>query len=110
MPEEIIQVEDQYYILATSSRADNRARVIKDGDSFAVFDTAGSIRPVGLVEQGIYHDGTRFLSRFELALHGKRLPTSRRSSTASFRKSRRPGPVPSGSPGLRLSSGSRLSP
>ena len=38
-----------------------------------MFDTAGSIRPVGLVEQGIYHDGTRFLSRFELALHGRRL-------------------------------------
>ena len=73
MPEEIIQIEDQYYILAPSKRADDRARVIKQGESFAVFDTSGSIRPIGLGEQGLYHEGTRFLNRFELALHGRRL-------------------------------------
>lgn len=73
MPEEIIQVEDQYYILAQSRRADDRTRVIKHGESFGVFDSAGSIRPIGLGEQGLYHEGTRFLSRFELALHGRRL-------------------------------------
>src|SRR4051812_35555789 len=73
MPEEIIQVEDQYYILATSSRTTDRPRVIKHGETFAVFDSAGSIRPVGLGQQGIYHEGTRYLSRFEVVLHGRRL-------------------------------------
>jgi glycogen debranching enzyme len=73
MPEEIIQVENQYYILATSSRTADRSRVIKCGDTFAVFDSAGSIRPVGMGDQGIYHDGTRFLSWFELALGHRRL-------------------------------------
>ncbi|HVV81669.1 MAG TPA: glycogen debranching N-terminal domain-containing protein [Kofleriaceae bacterium] len=61
-----------YYVLATSSRADERTRVIKQGDSFAVFDHAGTIRQVGLGELGIYHDGTRHLSAFELGLERRR--------------------------------------
>src|SRR6185312_11607926 len=73
MPDEIIQIEDHYYILATSSRGDERPRVIKQGESFAVFGSAGSIRPVGLGEQGIYHEGTRFISQLELELNGKPL-------------------------------------
>src|SRR5258706_7112936 len=60
------------YILATNSRADERTRVIKHGETFAVFDTAGTIRPEGYGELGIYHDGTRFLSTFELAIARRR--------------------------------------
>lgn len=66
--DDIIKVEDQYYILATSSRVDQRTRVLKHGDTFAVFDESGDIRPTGLGEQGLYHGGTRFLSRLELRL------------------------------------------
>jgi glycogen debranching enzyme len=73
MPDDIIQIEGKYYILATSSRTDDRPRVIKYGDEFAVFDRAGAITPAGLGEQGIYHDGTRYLSRFELTVEGRRL-------------------------------------
>jgi len=73
MPAEIIQVEDHFYILATSSRADDRSQVIKDNESFGVFDRSGGIRPVGLGEQGIYHENTRYLSRFELAIQGRSL-------------------------------------
>jgi len=73
MPDEIIQIENQYYILATSTRPDDRPRVIKDGESFAVFDYGGAIRPVGRGEQGIFHEGTRYLSRFELGVNGRRL-------------------------------------
>src|SRR5688572_19099725 len=61
-----------YYILATNARADERTRVLKHGESFGVFDRAGSIRPTGLGELGLYHDGTRFLSGFELALERRR--------------------------------------
>jgi glycogen debranching enzyme len=70
--EEIIQVKDQFYILATSSLADDRTRVLKHGETFAVFDRYGDIQPVGLGEQGIYHEGTRFLSRLELRLEANR--------------------------------------
>lgn len=64
--EDIVKIEDRHYILATSSRADDRTRVIKHNETFAVFDQYGDILPIGLGEQGIYHEGTRFLSRLEL--------------------------------------------
>jgi glycogen debranching enzyme len=70
--ERIIQVGDQYYILATSSFADDRTRVIKQGETFGVFDRYGDILPVGMGEQGVYHEGTRFLSRLELMLSNRR--------------------------------------
>jgi glycogen debranching enzyme len=70
--DDVIKVEEQYYILATSSRADDRALVLKHGDTFAVFDRYGDVVPFGLGEQGLYHDGTRFLSRFELRLDRRR--------------------------------------
>ncbi len=66
--DDIIKVEDDYYILATSSRSGQRTRVLKQDDTFAVFDESGDIRPIGLGEQGLYHRGTRFLSRMELRL------------------------------------------
>ncbi|HUN80733.1 MAG TPA: glycogen debranching N-terminal domain-containing protein, partial [Phycisphaerae bacterium] len=71
-PEEIIRVGDQFYVLAASSRADDRTRVLKSGDTFGLFDRQGDIQPVGLGEQGLYHEGTRFLSRMELLLSGVR--------------------------------------
>ncbi len=64
--EDVIRVADQFYILATSSLADNRMPVLKHGETFAVFDRYGDIQPLGLGEQGIYHEGTRFLSRLLL--------------------------------------------
>jgi glycogen debranching enzyme len=69
----IIHVNDQYYILATSSLIDDRTRVLKQGDTFGVFDRYGDIQNVGLGEQGVYHQGTRFLSRLVLTL-GKQRP------------------------------------
>lgn len=67
----VIQIEDRYYILASSSLADERNRVLKHGDTFAVFDRFGDIRAIG-GEQGLYHEGTRFLSSSSLTLGGDR--------------------------------------
>jgi glycogen debranching enzyme len=61
-------VKDPYYILAPSPLADDRTRVLKQGDTFAVFDSHGDIRPVGLGEEGLYHEGTRFLSCLQFKL------------------------------------------
>jgi glycogen debranching enzyme len=72
MKEQTTTVLDDYYILATSTRADERTRVIKHGDSFGVFDHAGMIRQAGIGELGLYHDGTRYLSTFEVALERRR--------------------------------------
>jgi glycogen debranching enzyme len=70
--DELLQHQNTFYIQATSSRTDDRTRVLKHGDTFAVFDRFGDVQPVGLGEQGLYHDGTRFLSRLELRVGGRR--------------------------------------
>ena len=70
--EDVIEVKGEYYIRALSSRAEDRARVLKDGETFAVFDRYGDIQLYGLGEQGLYHDGTRHLSRLELRIACRR--------------------------------------
>ncbi len=64
---EIIRLPDEFYILATASAAEE-SRVLKMGDSFGIFDRYGDILQYGLGEQGIYHEGTRFLSYLEFRL------------------------------------------
>src|SRR3954453_14417047 len=70
--DEGVSLHDQFYIQATSSRTDDRTRVLKHGETFAVFDRFGDVQPVGIGEQGIYHEGTRFLSRLEVRVGGRR--------------------------------------
>jgi glycogen debranching enzyme len=72
MIDEIIQVHDQFYILATSSRLAEFGRVLKHDETFAVLDRFGNIQQIGLGEQGLYHEGTRYLSRLELLIDGRR--------------------------------------
>jgi glycogen debranching enzyme len=69
---EVIRVRDQYYILATSPLADTQTRVLKQGETFAIFDLYGDIRRLGRGEQGVYHKGTRHISRSVLQLGGER--------------------------------------
>ncbi|HYM80990.1 MAG TPA: amylo-alpha-1,6-glucosidase [Candidatus Limnocylindria bacterium] len=69
---DVIRHEDEFYILASSSRVDDRTRVLKHGDTFAVYDRFGDLAPVGLGELGIYHEGTRFLSRLGLTIANHR--------------------------------------
>jgi glycogen debranching enzyme len=71
--DDMIRIQDRFYILATSDRLDDRTQVLKCGETFAVFDRGGDIRAVGRGEQGLYSGGTRYLSRFELSLAGSRL-------------------------------------
>ena len=47
-------------------------RLTKHDDSFAVFDLHGDIGAFGTSEQGFYHEGTRYLSRFRLRINGQR--------------------------------------
>ncbi len=70
--EDVIQIKDQWYILATSPRADDRTRVLKTENTFGLFDRFGDIQPIGIGEQGLYHEGTRYLSSFELTINQRR--------------------------------------
>jgi glycogen debranching enzyme len=68
---DIVRVEDEYYVRASSALADDRTRVLKYGDTFAVFNRYGDIEPLGLSRFGLFHAETRHLSRFTVRLNQK---------------------------------------
>jgi glycogen debranching enzyme len=65
-------LDELFPIIAGPERPAVPLRVLKHGDCFGVFDPRGNIVPGDASEEGVYHDGTRFLSRFELLLFGHR--------------------------------------
>jgi glycogen debranching enzyme len=66
---DIVRVKDQYYVLATSALADDRTRVLKFGDTFAVLNRYGDIEPLGQGQFGLFHSETRHLSRMTMQLN-----------------------------------------
>lgn len=64
--------KNKYFISANSSLADDRTMVLKNEDCFGVFDRYGDIHPIGQGAQGLYFEGTRFLSLMELLINGER--------------------------------------
>jgi glycogen debranching enzyme len=69
----VYRQNDQCNIVITSSSlTDQHIEVLKQGDTFGVFDQYGDIHSFRSGSQGLYHCGTRFLSRFELTINGER--------------------------------------
>jgi glycogen debranching enzyme len=65
--------DDRFHIQAPSSMSLSAMRVLKHGETFAVFDRNGNIRPREPIgAEGLYHEGTRFLSTLDLLLCGER--------------------------------------
>lgn len=64
--------EDRYHVAASSSLTAGGTRVLKEGDTFALLNRFGDIHRAGGNEQGLFHRGTRFLSRLELRIAGRR--------------------------------------
>ena len=69
---DVISVGPHFYIRAESSLADDRTRVLLDGDMFSIFDRMGDIQPLGLGQQGIFYRDTRHLSRLQMEICGHR--------------------------------------
>ena len=65
-----IEIENKHYILASSALADQKTIVLKEGDTFALFEVHGDIYQIPSGSQGIFHNGTRYLSRMELSING----------------------------------------
>src|SRR5512138_297670 len=63
-------LDEQFPVIAGPERPVVPPRVLKHGDCFGVFDPRGNIVPSESGEGGLYYDGTRFLSWFELLLFG----------------------------------------
>lgn len=64
--------EEKYYILATSSPAAERVLILKHGEAFGVFDHFGDMYSGDRNEEGLYFEGTRFLSTWRLRFAGNR--------------------------------------
>lgn len=63
---------DQFSVLATTSLQEERTFKLKNGDSFAVLNKYGDILPFNKSVQGIYYEGTRFLSDFQIRIGGQK--------------------------------------
>ncbi len=57
-----------YYIATSESPIDDRARVLKYGRTFFVFDRLGDVQSTGMGEQGLFFEDTRHLSELMLLL------------------------------------------
>lgn len=57
-------------IIGGSCLTDRLVRVLKHGDTFAVFDHYGNIKSVAAGKEGVYHDGMRFVSCLTLDIDG----------------------------------------
>ncbi len=64
--------DDQFYVLATSSLTEEKTYSLKHNDSFGVFNKYGDIIPFDKSVQGLFHEGTRYLSNLQLKFEGKK--------------------------------------
>ncbi|MGH7818165.1 MAG: glycogen debranching N-terminal domain-containing protein, partial [Candidatus Binatia bacterium] len=71
MPSQRIRIGDEYYLLASALAPRRPQLLLNHADSFAIFDVAGDVPLAGLDPFGLFHEGTRFLDRFELRLNGE---------------------------------------
>jgi glycogen debranching enzyme len=66
---DIVRVADEYYVRASSALVDDRTRVLKCGDTFAVLNRYGDIEDLGFSQFGLFHAESRHLSRFTMRLN-----------------------------------------
>jgi len=62
----------EHYIEAQTSLVERALRTLKSGDAFAVLDTNGDCGSVADSPEGVFFQDTRYLSRFEMRIDGKR--------------------------------------
>jgi glycogen debranching enzyme len=71
MPKKI-QIGDKWYVAATSASVEEQPQVLKNGETFAMFDRFGDIQALVPGKEGVYHNDTRYLSHQELTIDGVR--------------------------------------
>lgn len=70
--ERLSEAEQPYYILAPEVAVPEPTFVLKHDETFGLFNHFGDIDILARHEEGLYHAGTRFLSRLALTLAGGR--------------------------------------
>lgn len=65
---------DQFneHLLNSSFQTEKNIRVLKSNETFGIFDRYGDVLKKQEGEQGLYHAGTRFLSKCEFLISGKK--------------------------------------
>ncbi|MDP3761494.1 MAG: amylo-alpha-1,6-glucosidase [Ramlibacter sp.] len=71
MPQKI-QIGDKWYVAATAANTEEQPQVLKNDQTFAMFDRFGDIQVLAPGKEGLYHNDTRFLSHQELTIDGVR--------------------------------------
>jgi glycogen debranching enzyme len=66
IPNDVLAIDNVYYVRATSALADDRTRVLKYGETFGVFNRYGDIEAIRPLAFGLYHAEARHLSRMVL--------------------------------------------
>jgi glycogen debranching enzyme len=69
----VADVSADHHIVASAGHETEGSRVLKCGDTFLLVDRFGEMQPTGRGEQGLYHRGTRYLSKLRLGF-GRRPP------------------------------------
>jgi glycogen debranching enzyme len=67
-----IRIGDNWYVAATSARTEESPQVLKQDETFVMFDHFGDVQVLAPGEQGLYHEDTRYLSYQELLVDGVR--------------------------------------
>jgi glycogen debranching enzyme len=67
-----IRIDDKWYVLATFAHPEEQPQVLKNDETFAMFDHFGDIAAIGPGQEGLYHNDTRYLSHLEFTINGAR--------------------------------------
>jgi glycogen debranching enzyme len=68
---EHVHPEEEYYLLTSASVQRRPQFLLNHAESFAIFDLAGDVPLARREAYGLFHCGTRFLSRYEMRLNGQ---------------------------------------
>lgn len=66
------KADDQFYVMATSSLTEEATFTLKHDDSFAIFNKYGDVLSFDKSVQGIFHNGTRFLSAYRFKIENQK--------------------------------------
>jgi glycogen debranching enzyme len=66
------EIDNKWYVAATSASADEQPLVLKKDHTFAMFDRFGDVQVLAPGKQGLYHNDTRYLSHQGLTVDGSR--------------------------------------
>lgn len=69
---EQVKPDDQFYVLATSSLTEEKTYTLKHNDSFGIFNKYGDIIPFESSVQGLYYEGTQYLSNLQLRIENQK--------------------------------------